>query len=95
MVEEEMFGISLGKFEGEICNKCGESFLDEEAMKKIENKAKEMGIWGLAKHIKVGKTGNSLSVRIPSKIAKFLKIEAGRDVVLYPEGDDKIIVEVT
>jgi YgiT-type zinc finger domain-containing protein len=94
-IEEKMFGISLGRYTAEVCVKCGESFLDEDSMKKIEAKAKELGIWGLAKNIKIVKTGNSLSVRIPAKIARFLGLHEGEDVLLYPEGKDKIIVEVT
>ncbi|UCF08518.1 MAG: AbrB/MazE/SpoVT family DNA-binding domain-containing protein [Thermoplasmata archaeon] len=94
-IEEKMFGISLGKFTAEVCDKCGESFLDENAMRKIEEKAKELGIWGLAKDIKIVKSGNSLSVRIPAKIARFLELYEGKDVLLYPEGKKKIIVEVT
>ncbi len=94
-IEEEMFGISLGKYDAEICDKCGESFLDDVAMKRIESKAKEIGIWGLAKNIKVVRSGNSLSVRIPAKIARFLNIKEGENVILYPEGKTKIVVEVT
>ncbi|MDO9536926.1 MAG: AbrB/MazE/SpoVT family DNA-binding domain-containing protein [Thermoplasmata archaeon] len=94
-IEEEMFGVNLGKYDGEICDKCGESFLDQDAMLKIEAKAKELGVWGLAKNMKVVKSGNSLSVRIPAKIAHFLDIEEGENVLLYPEGKKKIVVEVT
>jgi YgiT-type zinc finger domain-containing protein len=94
-IEEQMFGVSLGTFDGEICDECGESFLDEASMKKVETKAKDAGIWGLAKNIKVVKSGNSLSVRIPAKIARFLNIKEGEDVILYPEGKKKIVVEVT
>ena len=94
-IEEEMFGIPLGKFAAEICDKCGESFLGLDEMDKIEEKAKEKGLWGLAKNIKVVKTGNSLSVRIPAKIAQFLDLKEGEDVLLYPEGKKKIVVEVT
>ena len=94
-IEEKMFGMSLGKFTAEVCDKCGESFLDEEAMKKIELKAKELGIWGMAKNIKIVKTGNSLSLRIPAKIARFLNLNEGENVLLYPEGKKKIVVEVT
>ena len=73
VIEEEMFGVSLGKFKGEICNKCNETFLDENAMEQIEKKAKQIGVWGLAEKIKVVKSGNSLAIRIPAKIAHFLK----------------------
>jgi hypothetical protein len=94
-IEEKMFGISLGKYNAEVCDKCNESFLDEDSVKKIEEKAKALGIWGLAKDIKIVKSGNSLSVRIPAKIARFLDLHEGKDVLLYPEGKKKIIVEVT
>ena len=94
-VEEEMFGISLGKYDAEICDKCGESFFDQDAVQKMEAKAKELGIWGLAKNMKVVKSGNSLSVRIPAKIARFLNLKEGENVLLYPDGENKIVVEVT
>ena len=94
-VEEVMFGIPLGEFDGEICDRCGESFLNESAMKEIEARAKEAGVWGLSKSIKVVKSGNSLSVRIPSKLAQFLELTEGKDVILYPDGKKKIVVEVT
>ena len=94
-VEEEMFGVALGRYDAEICDKCGESFLDQDAMHEIEAKAKELGLWGLAKNMKVIKSGNSLSVRIPAKIANFLNLEEGENVLLYPEGKKKIVVEVT
>ncbi len=92
-VEEEMFGVALGKFPAEICDKCGESFLDEEAMTKIEHKAKELGIWGLAEKLKVVKSGNSLVVRIPAKISKFLDIHVGDEILFYPEGKKKAVLE--
>lgn len=93
-VEEEMFGISLGRFEAEVCDKCGESFMDEITMQKIEAKAKVLGVWGLSKKIKVVKSGNSLSVRIPAKIAEYLDLAEGKNVFLYPDGKNRIVVEV-
>ena len=32
-IEEEMFEISLGRYDAEICDTCGESFVDEATMK--------------------------------------------------------------
>ena len=93
-IEETMFGIPLGKFPAEVCDRCGESFLGESAMKKVEARAKELGIWGLSKSLKVVKSGNSLSVRIPSHIARFIELTEGKDVILYPDGKRKIIVEI-
>lgn len=94
-VEEEMFGVALGKFPAEICDKCSESFLDEEAMKKIEHRAKELGIWGLAEKLKVVKSGNSLVVRIPAKLARFLDLHADDEILFYPEGKKKAVFEIT
>jgi hypothetical protein len=94
-IEEVMFGVPLGKFKAEICDKCNESFVDEKTMKMIEAKAKEEGIWGLAEKIKIVKSGNSLAVRIPAKIANFLKLKEGEEIVLHPEGTNRIILELT
>ena len=94
IIEEEMFGIKLGKFKAEICDKCNESFIDEKAMEQIEKKAKELGIWGLAEKLKIVKTGNSLAIRIPAKIAHFLKLNEGSEIVMYPEGRSKVVFEI-
>lgn len=93
-VKETLFGIELGEFEGEICDKCNETFLAEAAMKEIETKAKSIGLWGLSKKVKIVRTGNSLSIRIPAQIARYLKLKEGEEVVLYPEGPEKIIVDI-
>ncbi|MEW5937081.1 MAG: AbrB/MazE/SpoVT family DNA-binding domain-containing protein [Candidatus Thermoplasmatota archaeon] len=94
-IEEEMFGVSLGAYSAEICDECGETFLDQDAMQEIERKAKTLGVWGLAKSAKITKSGNSLSVRIPARIAQFLGLKEGKDIILYPDGKRKIILEVT
>lgn len=94
-VEEEMFGVKLGRFPAEVCTSCGESFVDDAAVQKIEARAKELGIWGLAKKVKVVRSGNSLAVRIPAELAKFLSIAKDREVLLYPEGKRKLVFEVT
>lgn len=91
-VKEEMYGVDLGEYAAEICSSCGESFLDAEAMKQIEQKAKEKGIWGIGKQIKIVKSGNSLAVRIPKAIVEFAKLREGMDAFIYPE-DHKLIVE--
>jgi len=55
-----MFGVDLGAYDVEVCNGCGESFLTGESVDKIEARAKELGLWGLASKVKVGKSGESL-----------------------------------
>ena len=91
-IKETMFGIYLGEFPAEICSKCGESFTDQETTRKIEEIAKEKGIWGLGKQTKITKTGNSLAVRIPKEIAVFLKLEEGKEAYIHPE-NKKLVIE--
>lgn len=95
LIDEKMFGILLGRFPADVCDSCGESFVSEETMEKIEAKAKELGIWGLAEKLKVSKSGNSLVVRIPAKLAKFLELNSGKEILLYPEGKKKLVFEIT
>lgn len=93
-VREEMFGIDLGEYPAEICDACGESFVTQESMRKIEARAKEAGIWGLAKKVSIAKSGNSLVVRIPAELARFLHLKGGEDALVRPEGREKIVVEL-
>ncbi len=89
-----MFGIDLGEYASEICDSCGESFVDQDALRKIEARAKEMGLWGLAKKVSIAKSGNSLVVRIPAELARFLRLRGGEEALIRPEGRGKIIVEL-
>jgi YgiT-type zinc finger domain-containing protein len=91
-IKEYMFGVYLGEFPAEICNKCNESFTDSDTTKKIEEIAKKKGIWNLSSVTKITKTGNSLAVRIPKKIADYLKLKNGREAYIHPE-DHKLIIE--
>ena len=91
-VEYKEYGISLGKFSGMICTNCGETFFDADIVKKIQQKSKEKGLFGLSRKVKVGKIGDSLMVRIPKEIAKFAKLKEGEEVRITPEVE-KIIIE--
>ena len=91
-IKETVFGVYLGEFPAEICNKCGESFTDEATTKSIEEEAKKKGIWGMGKKTKITKAGNSLAVRIPKEIAKFLNLKEGCEAYIHPD-QNKIIIE--
>ncbi|HLD88926.1 MAG TPA: AbrB/MazE/SpoVT family DNA-binding domain-containing protein [Candidatus Nanoarchaeia archaeon] len=91
-IKEMMFGVYLGEFTAEVCPHCGESFTDQETTRSIEMAAKKKGIWGLGVKTKVAKTGNSLAIRIPQRIAKFLKLKEGEETYIHPE-KNKLIVE--
>lgn len=91
-IREEQFGVFLGEYEGLRCNICGESFLDEKATHDILQRSKELGIFGLEATTKVTKSGNSLSIRVPKKLAEFMKLKEGKEVRMHPAGN-KLIVE--
>jgi len=84
-IKEEMFGVYLGEFPADVCDSCGESFTDVETTKKIEEVAKKKGIWGMGTKTKITKTGNSLAVRIPKKLASFLKLKEGEEAFIHPD----------
>ncbi len=90
----EYADVDLGKFDADVCKECGERFFTEEASKEIDKKAKELGVWGLSATTKVGYSGNSLIIRVSKEIADFMKLEKGEQVVVYPEGKDRLVVEV-
>ena len=92
IVDYEMFGVKLGKFEAIACDKCGEKLFDEETSNKIDRAAKEKGIWGLQVVTKVGKTGDSFDVRINKKLADFVGLAKGQEIVIYPEGKNKLVI---
>ena len=91
-IKEYLFGVYLGEFPAEVCNKCGESFTDSNTTRKIEEIAKKKGIWGLGATTKITKTGNSLAVRIPKKMVDYLKLKNAKEVYIHPE-DHKLIIE--
>jgi hypothetical protein len=93
-VHEELFGVDLGSYEGEICDGCGESFLGSKAMDAIEAKAKELGLWGLGTKVKVARSGNSLVVRIPAPLAKYLGIRSGQEIMVAPEKRTRLVLEL-
>lgn len=87
-----LLGENLGKFPAEVCTKCGEQVFDEEVSEKIDAIAKQKGLWGLQAKTRVGKIGNSFNVLINSKIAKFLELKKGEEVVVYPESKNKLVI---
>src|SRR3989344_569194 len=94
LVEYKEFGILLGKFNAHVCEKCGEMYFDEETANKIQQKSKELGLFGLAKKVKVAEIGNSIAIRIPKEIAEFLNLKKGREVMIIPENKNEIRIEV-
>jgi len=93
-VDFSMYGISLGKFEAEVCKKCGEELFSEEVSKQIDEVAKKKGLWGLEAHTKVGKAGDSLIIRVNKKIADFYGLKQGEEITIMPKDKDELCILV-
>ncbi len=93
-VEHKEFGILLGNFKADVCKKCGEVYFDEDTAGKIQQKSKELGLFGLAKKAKVAVIGNSIAIRIPKEIAEFLNLKKGTEVMIIPEGKHELMINV-
>ena len=91
-IKEYVFGVYLGEFPADICDKCKESFTDSLTTKKIEETAKKKGIWDLGKRTKITRSGNSLAIRIPKKLAEYLKLSEGKEAYIHPE-NNRLIIE--
>ena len=93
-IDYSVYGISLGKFPAEVCALCGEKFFEEKIAQKIEDIEKEKGLFGLNVRSRISYSGNALIIRVPQKIAKMLKLTKGMEVVIHPEGKEKLAVEI-
>ena len=93
-VDYILLGLNLGKFSAEVCTKCGEQVFDEEVSGKIDTIVKQKGLWGLGAKTRVGKIGNSFNILINSRVAKFLEIKKGDEVVVYPESKNKLVISI-
>ena len=94
VIDYKIYGKSIGKFPALVCDSCGEQWFNEETSKKIEKAEKEKGIFGLSRETKISYSGNSLIIRIPKELAKFMGIKRETQVVLYPENKNKLCISL-
>ncbi|MBI2672645.1 hypothetical protein HYX19_00120 [Candidatus Woesearchaeota archaeon] len=90
----EFFGIDFGIRECEVCTKCGSEYLNEETLEEVEQEVKKRKLFGLEKQAQITKSGNSLVIRIPPEIAKFIGVHYKDNIRIYPKGENKIEIEV-
>jgi len=93
-VDYIIYGMNIGKFQAEVCNKCGEVCFDEDVSREITKKTKELGLWGLETRTRIGAAGSTLDIRLSKKLIDFLKIKKGEEVNIYPEDKHKLIIEI-
>lgn len=89
-----LLGQNLGKFNALICSNCEEIIFEGEELEMIEKIAKEKGLWGLSAKTRIGTAGNSLDVRIPQQISKFLNLKKGQEVIVEPINKNKFQVTI-
>ncbi len=94
IVNYEIYKKNIGKFPALVCDSCGEQWFSEETSRKIEEKEKELGLFGLSIETKVSYSGNSLIIRIPQGLAKFLNIKKESKVELVPESKTKLCIAI-
>jgi len=87
-------GVSLGDYDADVCTSCNEVFFTEASSDAIDLKAKDAGLWGLEKRGKIGYSGNSLIVRIPKKVADFMDLKKGEDILIRPKDKKRLVIEV-
>jgi len=93
-VDYEIYGVSIGKFPALVCESCGEQWFSEETSKKIEEKERKLGIFGLSIDSKVSYSGNSLIIRIPQNLARFMRIKKDSKIKIEPENKNKICISL-
>ncbi len=88
-------GIDCGVLDVEICNKCFTKYLPDTSMGIVEDKLKKEGLWGVErKEIKLWKTGNAITIRLPANVVKKLELANVGKGYLHHEGKHKLIIEV-
>lgn len=90
----EFFGIDFGIKECEVCTGCNSEYLSNEVLEEIEQEVKKKKLFGIEKEAEITKSGNSLVIRIPPNIAKFVKAHYKDHVRIYPSGESKISIEL-
>ena len=93
-VDYSLYGELIGKFNAEVCDKCGETFFSEEVSEKITEIAKKKGLFGLEAKTKIGQAGSTLDIRLPKKIIAYMKLKKGEEIKLIPESKNKLIIQV-
>ena len=91
VIEDE---IDCGILDIEICDKCGEEYLPDWSMKIVEGKLQEAGLWGTGREeVKFWKTGNTVTLRFPTKFAQLLGLNKVSKGYVYKEGERKLSIE--
>lgn len=88
-------GVDCGILEVEVCPKCLTQYLPEESMLLVEEKLKKVGLWGVQrKEIKFWKTGNAVTIRLPTSIVQKFHLSDIDKGYVHMEGKNKLVIEI-
>lgn len=93
-VDYLFLGENLGKFPAEVCMQCREQVFEEHVTRKIADVTKKRGLWGLHDRAQVNQIGGSVGITINKKIAEFLALKKGGQVILYPENKKRLVIQI-
>lgn len=93
-VEYRKYGILIGMYTAEVCQKCNSIFFESKAVAEIEAKVKKMGLWGLRNRSKVGTSGNALDIKLFKRLVDFMKLHKGQDIEIQPVNKQKFEVNI-
>ncbi len=77
-----------------MCSSCGAQYLSDLVIQEIEQEVKKKKLFALEKKVTVTKSGNSLVMRLPPEIAKFVNLHYKDTLRIFPLSKTKIEVEL-
>jgi hypothetical protein len=87
-------GIDCGVLDVSECKKCGEEYLPDYSMRTVENRLKAAGLWGVErKEVNFWKSGNSVTIRLPTEVVQKLGLNKIKKGHIYQEGAQKLAIE--
>jgi YgiT-type zinc finger domain-containing protein len=95
VVDVVKHGIFVGHFKAEACNRCGEEIFDSKEAARIEQKMKELGLFG-AEKTTIYKVGGNLAISLKAGIVKALGISKDSKPIIITQAKEKrLIVELS
>jgi phage FluMu protein Com len=85
-------GTPLHNVQAYVCPKCKDIFFTEEQAHEMEARTQELREYSFGFERKVGVSGTSLVVGIPSELADHLKIKQGQKVRIIPIAKDGFMI---
>lgn len=93
-IEYEQYGLVIGKYPAQVCQKCGETFFSSDAVEKIEQELKKRNLWGLGIKAQIGTSGNSLDLKLAKRLTNFFHLQKGQSVFIEPKAMDRFEVQI-